>query len=261
MIAPNDAKTFRLTIKRQDRPDGEPYWETFELERKPSLNLTSCLQEISANPVTVEGKKTTPVAYLSGCLEEVCGSCTALINGQVAQMCSQLVDNYLTEGRNEITLEPMTKFPVVRDLLVDRQRLFEDLKEIQGWVPIDGTYALGPGPKEMPQDQERRYQLSRCMSCGCCLEVCPQYTEDNNFVGAAVISQVEYFNSHKTGAVLKGDRLEVMEGPGGINHCGQAQNCVKVCPKEIPLTESIARVGRSTTLHTIKKFFTGKASR
>ena len=30
---------------------------------------------------------------------------------------------------------------------------------------------------------------------------------------------------------------------GGIQVCGNAQNCVAVCPKEIPLTTSIARPG------------------
>lgn len=257
MIAPNKTReSFQLRVKRQDRPDGEPYWETFKLEYKPNMNVISALQAAAANPVTMDGKKTTPVAYLAACLEEVCGSCTALVNGHVCQMCSQLIDDYLGDD-GIITLEPMSKFPVIRDLLVDRTRLFNDLEDIQGWVPIDGTYDLGHGPTESPKDQDRRYKLSRCMSCGCCLEVCPQYTLDNTFVGAAVISQVEYFNSHPTGRELKNERLARMEDVGGVNDCGNAQNCVKVCPKEIPLTESIARVGRSTTVHSIKKFFTG----
>jgi succinate dehydrogenase / fumarate reductase iron-sulfur subunit len=257
MIAPKKQfETFRLRVKRQDRPDSEPYWETFELQYKPNMNIISALQAVAAKPVTADGKQSTPVSYLAACLEEVCGSCTALVNGHVCQMCSQLVDDYLGDD-GVITLEPMSKFPVVRDLEIDRSRLFEDLKDINGWVPIDGTYDLGHGPTESPKDQDRRYKLSRCMSCGCCLEVCPQYTLDNTFVGAAVISQVEYFNSHPTGRELKDERLKRMESVGGVNDCGNAQNCVKVCPKEIPLTESIARVGRSTTIHSIKKFFTG----
>ena len=49
-----------------------------------------------------------------------------------------------------ITLEPMTKFPVVRDLIVDRSRLFDDLKRIKGWVDVDGTHELGPGNAPEP---------------------------------------------------------------------------------------------------------------
>lgn len=257
MIAPNPRKSFRVRVKRQDKPKTQPYWEEFELQYKSGMNIISVLQAIAASPLTADGKKTTPPAYLSACLEEVCGSCTALVNGRVCQMCSLLVDACLLES-DTITLEPMSKFPVIRDLMVDRARLFEDLKKIKGWVPIDGTLSLGPGPTEKPDNQDVRYALSRCMSCGCCLEVCPQYTMDNNFVGAAVISQVRYFNRHETGKELKGERLDVMQEPGGIADCGNAQNCVKACPKEIPLTESIADIGRQTTVHAIRKFFTGK---
>ena len=116
-----------------------------------------------------------------------------------------------------------------------------------------------------PEQQQQRYKLSECMSCGCCLEACPQYTLepdekewDHAFVGAAVISQTRYFNMHATGKELAKQRLDVMSGPGGVSDCGNAQNCVKVCPKEIPLTESIGSVGRQTTIHKIREFFMGR---
>jgi succinate dehydrogenase / fumarate reductase iron-sulfur subunit len=258
MIAANQ-KTVRVKIKRQLSPGSTAHWETFDVPYVPGtgMNITSVLEWIAKYPKTVEGKATTPITYDAACLEEVCGSCSMLINGKVRQACSQLVEHLLKE-QDHITLEPMSKFPLVRDLAVDRERLFNDLKAIRGWVPIDGSYYLGSGPKESPDNQDVRYILSRCMSCGCCLEACPQYTSDNNFVGAAVISQVRYFNRHDTGKQLAGERLDRMMETGGINHCGQAQNCVKVCPKEIPLTESIAEVGRSTTFHAFKRLFSQK---
>jgi succinate dehydrogenase / fumarate reductase iron-sulfur subunit len=65
------------------------------------------------------------------------------------------------------------------------------------------------------------------------------------------------FNEHETGKQLKAERLEVLMGPGGVNDCGNAQNCVKVCPKHIPLTESIAAVGRAVTIQSVVNFFRG----
>jgi succinate dehydrogenase / fumarate reductase, iron-sulfur subunit len=243
-----------IRIKRQDGPDQVPRWEEFAVPRRPNMNIISCLQFIAAHPVTRDGKQTTQVVYDSACLEEVCGACTMVINGRVRQSCSALVDKLGSSGK-PITLEPMSKFPVIRDLFVDRQRLFNDLKRVKAWVPIDGTYDLGPGP-QMPQKlQLERYPLSRCISCGCCLEACPQYTPVNHFVGAAVISQVRLFNDHPTGAALKEQRLEELMGEGGIGDCGKAGNCVEVCPKDIPLLESIASVQRQETVYTIKKFF------
>jgi succinate dehydrogenase / fumarate reductase iron-sulfur subunit len=240
-----------IRIRRQDGPNQPSRWEEFAVPHRPNMNIISCLQYIAAHPVTTDGQSTTTPVWDSGCLEEVCGACTMLINGQTRQSCSTLVDKL----QQPITLEPMSKFPLVRDLFVDRQRIFNDLKRVKAWVPIDGTYDLGPGPT-MPLDlQEERYPLSRCISCGCCLEACPQYTPVNQFVGAAIMSQARLFNDHPTGAALKADRLEALMEEGGAGDCSKAGNCVQVCPKEIPLLESIAAVQRQATVHTIKKFF------
>jgi succinate dehydrogenase / fumarate reductase, iron-sulfur subunit len=251
-----DRDSIIIRIRRQDGPDRETRWEEFAIPYRPNMNIISCLQHIAANPVTRDGKQTTPPVWDSACLEEVCGACTMVINGKVRQSCSALVDSLGGPGE-PITLEPMTKFPVVRDLFVDRQRLFNDLKRVKAWVPIDGTHDIGAGPPISQSLQEQRYPLSRCISCGCCLEACPQYTPANRFVGAAVINQVLLFNNHPIGAALKNERLEVMMEDGGVSDCGKAGNCVEVCPKDIPNLEAIAAVQRQATVHAIKRFFSG----
>jgi succinate dehydrogenase / fumarate reductase iron-sulfur subunit len=101
------------------------------------------------------------------------------------------------------------------------------------------------------------YDLARCMTCGCCLEVCPQITPTSKFMGAATLSQVRLFNMHPTGKMHAAERLEALMGEGGLADCANAQNCVHACPKEIPLTESIAAVGRQTTVHVLKRLFGG----
>src|SRR5512146_576034 len=240
-----------LKIKRQATPESKPYWEEFAIPYRPSMNVISVLMEIAANPVTRDGKKSTPIIYDSNCLEEVCGSCAMLINRRAAMACSALIDNL----EQPITLEPLSKFPVIRDLAVDRSVLFENLKRVKAWVPIDGTYDLGPGPHMAPTEQEYAYPLSRCISCCCCMEVCPQFNDDTGFVGAAAISQVRLFNTHPTGKALKHERLEALMGDGGIHECGYAQNCVKICPKEIPLTRSISEVFGQVMKQAIGDFF------
>ena len=243
-----------IRIRRQDGPAQPSRWEEFAVPHRPNMNIISCLQWIAAHPTTTDGTDTTTPVWDSGCLEEVCGACTMVINGKARQSCSALVDK-LGNPDEPITLEPMSKFPIVRDLFVDRQRLFDDLKRVKAWVPVDGTYDLGEGPSISQDLNEERYPLSRCISCGCCLEACPQYTPVNKFVGAAVISQARLFNDHPIGAALKGERLEALMEEGGVADCAKAGNCVEVCPKEIPLLESIAAVQRQATVYSIKKFF------
>ncbi len=234
----------RLKIKRGNGTDASS-WEEFSVPLKPNMNVISCLQEIQKNPVTVDGKSTTPVNWDSSCLEEVCGACTMVINGRVRQSCSALINQVAPNGET-ITLEPMTKFPRVRDLVVDRSRMFGDLKKVKAWIQIDGSHEIGAGPKVAPEDQEVMYPLSRCMTCGCCVEACPNYNNHSPFMGPQVISIVRLYNMHPSGKMHAGERLDALMGEGGISDCGKAQNCVKVCPKGIPLTESIAVMGRET---------------
>ena len=241
------------------------------------MNITSVLQRVAANARTAEGQAVAPVAYDANCLEEVCGSCTMLINGRTRQACSALVEKLLAEQPGEIELRPMSKFPVVRDLVVNRHRLFRALEKVRAWIPVDGYYAIGPGPRQSQEQQEAAYPLMQCMSCGCCLEACPQYAKvevqrlpdesdadyaareraeyDRNFVGAHAINQVVFYNAHPTGKMNAGDRVDALTAEGGIQICGNAQNCVAVCPKEIPLTTSIGKAGRQATVRMLKKWF------
>src|SRR6201993_4460956 len=235
-------RTIKLEIKRQSGADGKAHWDKFEIPYKPGMNVISAMMDIAANPVTTDGQPTTPIVYDSNCLEEICGSCSMLINGKARMACSALVDKL----EQPIKLEPLSKFPVVRDLAVDRQFMFESLKRVKAWIPIDGTYDLGEGPRVAPETQEKAYKLSTCISCGSCLEVCPQVTGTSvgDFVGAAIISQVRLFNMHPTGAMHAHERIGALLQPGGVQDCANAQNCVAACPKNIPLTESIAEVNR-----------------
>ena len=241
--------TVYLKIKRQESPKVDPYWEEFELPYKPAMNIIICLMEIQKNPVNAKGKKTTPVVWESSCLEEVCGSCSMVVNGRVRQACSALVDQL----SQPIVIEPMSKFPIVRDLRVNRQVMFESLKKVKAWVPIDGTYDLGPGPRMSSEDQLMAYELSRCMTCGCCLEACPQVNPRSEFMGAAIISQVRLFNTHPTGQMTADQRIDALLARGGVGDCGNAQVCVEVCPKEIPLTTSIAKMQWEATKRMVKK--------
>jgi succinate dehydrogenase / fumarate reductase iron-sulfur subunit len=237
-------KTVEVRIKRQDRPGAPSRWESFSIPYRPSLNVIVLLQELQL-------RETSPPAWEAACLEEVCGTCTMIINGEPRQACAALVDKL----SQPITIGPLTKFPVVRDLIVDRQRMFDHLKQVRAWIEIDGTHDLGPGPCYSNELAQERYKLSECMTCGCCVESCPQYGPHSKFIGPQAINQVRLFNSHPSGAMNADERLESVMGEGGITDCGDAQNCVKLCPKKIPLTESIARVSRATTVHALKKIF------
>ena len=275
--AQRPGRIFDVVILRQDAPGRESYWERHRVEHEPSMNVIGALQKIAANACTADGKTVAPVAWDCNCLEEVCGACTMLVNGRVRQACTALVNKLLAEQPNEIELRPMTKFPVVRDLVVNRSRMFETMKKIQAWVPVNSYLDLGPGPRQSQDSQQLAYVLSKCMTCGCCLEACPQYLKvelnrrpgetdeqfrahekeafERSFMGPFALALVDLFNHNTIGRMNSRERLDALVSEGGVQVCGLAQNCVRVCPKEIPITASIARNGRTATLHVLQKWF------
>jgi succinate dehydrogenase / fumarate reductase iron-sulfur subunit len=269
-------KQFGVRILRQDGPGRPSYWERHLVRQEPDMNCISVLEKIAENAVTADGRKVAPVAWQCNCLEEVCGACTMVVNGRVRQACTALVDELLRQRPGEIELRPMSKFPVLRDLVVERARIFASLEKVKAWVPADSYYDLGAGARQSQEEQELAYQYSKCMSCGCCLEACPQFLKIElkprqgetreelglrvrranlrSFMGAHAIAQVELFNMNPIGKMNARERLDALTAEGGIQVCGNAQNCVKVCPKEIPLTTAIARAGRAATWHALKKW-------
>lgn len=246
-----EQKFIHLVITRQDDPESNPYIEEFKIPYRPNMNLISCFMEIQRNPVNAEGEKTTPVAWESNCLEEVCGACSMVINGKARQACAALVDKL----EQPIRVGPMTTFPVIRDLVIDRSRMYDIRKRIKAWIPIDGTHDIGPGPRMAETERQKIYELSKCMTCGVCMEACPNVNDKSPFIGPFALNLVRLYNSHPTGEMNKEERLEALMGKGGIHQCGNSQNCVQSCPKGIPITTSIAVNNKETSFHSFKKFF------
>lgn len=240
-----------LKVKRQENPKARPYWEEFRVKFRPDMNVIAALMDIQKNPVNSSGQKINPVVWECNCLEEVCGACTMIINGVPRQACSALINSL----KQPIKLEPLSKFPVVRDLMVDRSAMFEILKKVKAWISIDGTYFIGPGPRFPESIRQMGYILSRCMTCGCCMEACPQVNNRTRYLGPFALAQIKLFNMHPTGSMQKEERLEVSMGPEGIANCGGAENCERLCPMNIPLVKIIAELNREINTFSLKSFF------
>lgn len=282
---------FRLKIRRQLTPEAHGHWEIFEVLQNPTIPLgtastagatvLSALLALREKPVNAEGMAVAPVAFDGGCLEEVCGACTMVINGQARPACTAR----LADLAQPVSLEPLRSFVVLRDLCVDLTRVLGALERARAWGVVDGTEDAGflPGgaiPLEVPSSPgaavglgtnirsgagsersgpmsqaltRRLIELSRCTLCAACLDACPQYSA-TGFVGAAVIHRVHVLNQVSGGADGAVARLDALTLPGGISDCGNAQACVKACPQGLPLAESIATAGRAVTRQAIKKF-------
>ncbi|NGX48509.1 MAG: Fumarate reductase iron-sulfur subunit [Candidatus Anoxychlamydiales bacterium] len=246
-------KVYRGTKENQ-------FFEEFELEFIEGSNVISALMQIQKNPVNKKGEKVSPISFEMSCLEEICGACSMLINGYPKQACTALIKP-LIEKTKTIVLAPLSKFHLIRDLVVDRSKMFEQLKKVRAWIEVEEIDSEEFGVKIDPSVRDALYVLSKCMTCGCCLEACPQYNSHSNFIGPQAIAQINLFNNHPLGKNIKEERFSNLVKDGGVSDCGNAQNCKRVCPKDIDLTEAIANASKDTTKYLFKSLFSRKKTK
>ncbi|HPM40876.1 MAG TPA: succinate dehydrogenase iron-sulfur subunit [bacterium] len=242
-------ETVLVKIRRQDDPGDLPYWEKFEVERREGMTVVGLLLALRENPVTVDGNRTAPVVWESSCRDGLCGSCAMVINGRVRLACHTVVE----ELSEPVTLEPLSKFPVLRDLKVDRARMFDALGRILAWIDLDGIHAHGPALRIAPEAATRAAPVSACIMCGACSEACPQVNERSAFAGAFLFAHADALSAHPLGSFGDPARMDELLGRGGIADCAGAGVCSEVCPARVPLVESIARVEGKANSRALKR--------
>ncbi len=216
--------TLRLDVLRRESPTAQPYWQRIPFATEnPNATVASALTEInrSGRYTDTEGNRVLPIQWDCGCLQRKCGACAMVIAGRPRLAC----DTFLREfpGKRSITVEPLTKFPCVADLIVDRSVLFENLKAMEAW------------PKAAIQMTEKKlgtaYEASRCLQCGCCLEVCPNFQAGEKFCGAAgFVPTIRLLSS-----LPEEDQRRVRAAyyKHAYSGCGKSLSCQKICPAGI----------------------------
>ena len=166
---------YKVRIRRQENQKSDSYWQEFEFGGSENSSIAAVLNELNSRSLLTDacGNTAAPIGWECSCMVRKCGACAMLINGLPRLACSTFL-NMLKSST--VTLEPLSKFPLVRDLIVDRSFLFENLKKLNLWLESE-AYMI-------EFTHEPRYQSARCLMCGCCLEVCPNFSSKGTFAGA-----------------------------------------------------------------------------
>ena len=222
----------RVRILRQQTPVSEPYWETFEYDGPVENSVAGVLDYINYNDdvVNIEGKRSTRIGWECSCLQGVCGACAMVIDGRPALACETLVRDLKGE---EIEIRPLRKFPVIHDLIVDRSSIQENLTKTNVFI---GEYQ----PSE-DGDHGHQYTAAKCLKCGLCLEVCPNYVNGRTFFGATFANDCYLVAARNR---TKAKEISRAYGEHFGSTCSKSLSCMDVCPVKIQTIASIAWLNR-----------------
>ena len=222
----------KVRVLRQKSPVSEPYWEVFHYDGPKDNSVAGVLDYLNYNDdiVDVQGNKTTRIGWECSCLQGICGGCAMVINGLPALACNTFLKDL--KGK-EIEIRPLQKFPVIHDLVVDRTVIQENLKQMNVYIeeyhPAEGNH------------YEQQYLAAKCLKCGLCLEVCPNYVSGKNFYGALFANDCYLVASRNQEKVT--EIKEIYRKHFGKT-CSKALSCMDVCPMKIPTIASMARLNR-----------------
>lgn len=222
----------KVKILRQQFPSSEPCWEIFEYDGPEDNSVAGVLDYINYHDdiADINGRKTTRIGWECSCLQGICGSCAMVINGRPALACETFVKDL--KGK-DIEIRPLQKFPVIKDLITDRSSIQENLMKTNIYI---GEYQ--PSGEE---EHLHQYTAAKCLKCGLCLEVCPNYVDGRTFYGAAFANDCYLVSARNH---TKAKEIGKVYGAHFGNACSKSLSCMDVCPMNIPTIASVARLNR-----------------
>lgn len=223
----------RFKIFRLDpQEDREPRYQSYTVSAEPHERILDCLNRI-------KWEQDGSLSYRMSCGHGVCGSDAMKINGRCALACQKLVKDFHGE---EVVLEPLPSFKVLKDLTVDMEPFFRKVNLMRPYL-LTGKGDAESELRQAPEDRRKVDEVIRCILCASCSASCPVVGENENFLGPApLVWAFRYIFDTRDEEQLQ--RLETVDRPDGAWACENHFECTRVCPKEIPVTKSINFIKR-----------------
>ena len=216
--------------------DKQPYYQTYEIDVKPSWTVIDCLNEIRAC-------HDSTLAYRRSCRGGICGSCAMNINRKNRLACETMIAML---GEKVITLKPLPRFEVIRDLVVDFTCFFRAIERIRPFAHADKK----PDQEiiQSPVERKKLDGLYECILCGACTSACPSFRYNDRYPGPAALLKTFRFVADSRDQA-DGKRLQSVDTGDGAWQCHTIFNCVEACPKGLNPTKAIQQLKRHIFSH------------
>jgi fumarate reductase iron-sulfur subunit len=239
-----DRITLRVARYRPEE-ESEPTYQEYEVPCRDDWVVLDGLNYVKDH---LDGT----LSYRWSCRMGICGSCGMNVNGEPKLTCATFLTEY---APGPIRIQPLTHFPVVRDLVVEISDFLAKLTAVKPWLIREKEKPLEEGEyRQTPAQLAEFKQYSMCINCMLCYAACPIYGLEPEFIGPAAIALAQRYNedSRDEGA---GERMEILSQHEGIWGCTFVGECTRVCPKHVDPAGAIQRYKLTAALENLKAFF------
>ena len=122
-----------VKIKRQETCDSVPYWQSFTYNGQKHVSVSAILETLNYTDdlFDIDGNQASRIRWECSCMQAMCGGCAMVINGVPSLACAIFADEVKGE---DLVIEPLSKFPVVSDLIVDRSIIYDNLINAKAYL-------------------------------------------------------------------------------------------------------------------------------
>jgi fumarate reductase iron-sulfur subunit len=238
-----DMITLEVARYRPER-EREPTFQTYEVPFRKDWVVLDALNYIKDR---LDGS----LSYRWSCRMGVCGSCGMMVDGEPKLTCATFLSDYMP---GPVRVEPLSYFPVVRDLVIEMTDFMVKLKSVKPWIVREEEKPTSEGEYLQTPDQLDAYkQFSMCINCMLCYAACPVYALDPQFIGPAAIALAQRYNRDSRDQGSE-ERLDLLSQHEGIWACTFVGECTKVCPKNVDPAGAIQQYKLTSTKEWFKSF-------
>ncbi len=225
-------KVFRFNAET----DYLPHYDTIEMEIDKKDVVLDVLNRIKWEH---DGSFT----YRRSCRHGICGSCAIKVNGRSTLACKERMVDMIELFGTELTLEPVSKKRVVKDMVIDKTDFWKKYETVKPWLVADIDEHPEMENIIPPEEAEKLDEADYCIQCGCCYYACPVVEVNEEYLGPAAFEKAYRFTADVRDHAKK-ERLQIVDILGqGVWDCVKCYECAEACPKHID------PIGKITKLH------------
>jgi len=228
---PVELKIYRWNPEKTENPKIDTY----------IVDQKKCGPMVLDALIKIKNEIDSTLTFRRSCREGVCGSCAMNIDGINTLACIKPIK----EIKGAIKIYPLPHMSVVKDLVPDLSKAYDQLASVQPWLKRtvlkkDLSYEKFREVKQLPKEREKLDGQWECVLCFCCTTSCPSYWwNSNEYLGPAVLLQVTRWVNDSRDQDRK-KRLKMINDSLKLYRCHTIMNCTRSCPKGLNPAKAIA---------------------